>query len=70
MTVTTWDMFNTLMSPEQDETLCGAELEKVDYPVSVVDASRGAERSVSVGSTTSTGNSKGHQRKCSAQDWV
>ncbi|KAM9349995.1 dynein axonemal intermediate chain 4 [Symphorus nematophorus] len=52
--VTTWDMYNYLLSPEQDDTACGPEPERADYPEAVVDTSRGAEGSVSVGSTTST----------------
>lgn len=54
--VTTWDLYNTLVSPEQDETVCHQEPERVDYQEAAVDASRGAERSLSVSSTTSTGN--------------
>ncbi|XP_037644615.1 dynein intermediate chain 4, axonemal isoform X3 [Sebastes umbrosus] len=53
-TVTTWDMYDTLLSPEQDEKVCSPELGRADYPEAVVDTSRGAERSVSVGSTAST----------------
>ncbi|XP_044076026.1 dynein axonemal intermediate chain 4-like [Siniperca chuatsi] len=53
-TVTTWDMYNTLISPEQDGTVCSPEPERVAFPEAVVDASRGAERSVSEGSTAST----------------
>lgn len=54
--VTAWDMYNTFISPEQDERACSAEPERADYPETVTDTSRGAERSVSVGSTASTGN--------------
>lgn len=58
-TVTTWDMYDTLMSPE-DETVCSPE--RADYPEAKVDSSRGAERSVSVGSTASTGNTRTLER--------
>lgn len=63
-TVTTWDMYNTLISPEQDETVCSPEPERADCPEAVVETSRGAERSVSVGSTASTGNNEGHWSGC------
>ncbi|XP_076600849.1 dynein axonemal intermediate chain 4 [Chaetodon auriga] len=53
-TVTTWDMYDTLISPEQDETVCSHEPETANYPETVMDTSRGAERSVSLGSTAST----------------
>lgn len=59
-TVTTWDMYNTLISPEQDDTECGPEPERPEHPEAGVDTGRGAERSVSVGSTASTGNNEGH----------
>ncbi|KAL7387061.1 hypothetical protein ABVT39_017776 [Epinephelus coioides] len=52
--ITTWDMYDTLISPEQDQTLCSADRGTADYPEAVLDTSRGAERSVSVGSTAST----------------
>ncbi|XP_033505733.1 dynein axonemal intermediate chain 4 isoform X2 [Epinephelus lanceolatus] len=52
--VTTWDMYDTLISPEQDQTLCSADRGTADYPEAMLDTSRGAERSVSVGSTAST----------------
>ncbi|XP_049930749.1 dynein axonemal intermediate chain 4 isoform X2 [Epinephelus moara] len=52
--VTTWDMYDTLISPEQDRTLCSTDRGTADYPEAVLDTSRGAERSVSVGSTVST----------------
>ncbi|KAM7378746.1 hypothetical protein PAMP_004345 [Pampus punctatissimus] len=55
-TVTTWDIHDTFCSPGQDETLCSPELKKAEYPEAVLDSSRGAERSVSVGSTASTGS--------------
>ncbi|XP_018517753.1 dynein axonemal intermediate chain 4 [Lates calcarifer] len=53
-TVTTWDMYDTLRGPEQDNTVHNPEPEKVEYPEAVMDTNRGAERSVSVGSTAST----------------
>ncbi|KAG7524804.1 hypothetical protein JOB18_017068 [Solea senegalensis] len=54
-TVTTWDMYDTVCSCEQDETGGhSAETEKVKCPEAAVDVSRGADRSVSVGSTVST----------------
>ncbi|XP_071346282.1 dynein axonemal intermediate chain 4-like isoform X2 [Trachinotus anak] len=53
-TVTTWDMYDTLCSPEQGDTVHRPEPEQVDYPEAAVDSSRGAERSMSVGSTAST----------------
>nr|XP_046264360.1 dynein axonemal intermediate chain 4 isoform X2 [Scatophagus argus] len=52
--VTSWDMYNTLMSHEQDETVCSPEPERAEYPEAVVDTSRGTERSMSVGSTASS----------------
>ena len=55
-TVTTWDMYDTLMSPEE-ETVCSPE--RAERPEAKVERSRGAEGSVSVGSTVSTGNSEG-----------
>ncbi|KAM7401377.1 hypothetical protein PAMA_005526 [Pampus argenteus] len=55
-TVTTWDIYDTFCSPEQADTLCSPEPEKAEYPEAVLDSSRGAERSMSVGSTTSTGS--------------
>ncbi|XP_044223552.1 dynein axonemal intermediate chain 4-like [Thunnus albacares] len=55
-TVTTWDMYDTSCSSEQDKTVCSPEPEKAEYPEAVMDTSRGAERSLSVGSTTSTGS--------------
>uniref|UniRef100_A0A8C3ADS3 Dynein axonemal intermediate chain 4 n=1 Tax=Cyclopterus lumpus TaxID=8103 RepID=A0A8C3ADS3_CYCLU len=58
-TVTTWDMYDSLISPEQCEELCSQELRRADCPEVGVDTSRGAERSVSVGSTASSGNSEG-----------
>ncbi len=64
--VTAWDMYNTLMSPEQDDTVCVTEIQTAEYPEAVVDTSRAAERSVSVGSTVSTGNSEAHWRDRSA----
>ncbi|XP_062285113.1 dynein axonemal intermediate chain 4 [Scomber scombrus] len=55
-TVTTWDMYDISCGTEQDETTCSPEPEKAEYPEAAVDTSRGAERSVSVGSTASTGS--------------
>ncbi|XP_029309687.1 WD repeat-containing protein 78-like isoform X2 [Cottoperca gobio] len=53
-TVTTWDLYDILISPEKDEEVCSPELGRADYPEAVVNTSKGAERSVSVGSTDST----------------
>ncbi|XP_008298114.1 dynein axonemal intermediate chain 4 [Stegastes partitus] len=53
-TVTTWDMYDTLCSPEQEETVGRPQPEMSDYQEAVMDSSRAAERSVSVGSTVST----------------
>ncbi|XP_040911473.1 dynein intermediate chain 4, axonemal-like [Toxotes jaculatrix] len=53
-TVTTWDMYDTLFSPEQDDSVHRPEPEKAENPEAVVDTNRGADRSVSVGSTAST----------------
>lgn len=66
MTVTTWDMYDTLCGAEQDETGLGLEREKADYPEAVVDTSRSAEMSVSVGSTVSSGSNQRSRRGCSA----
>ncbi|XP_026229533.1 WD repeat-containing protein 78, partial [Anabas testudineus] len=54
MTVTTWDMYDSLCCAEHDETGHSTQREKVDYPEAVVDTSRSAEISVSVGSTVSS----------------
>uniref|UniRef100_A0A4W6ER68 Dynein axonemal intermediate chain 4 n=1 Tax=Lates calcarifer TaxID=8187 RepID=A0A4W6ER68_LATCA len=51
-TVTTWDMYDTLRGPEQDNTVHNPEPEKVEYPEAVMDTNRGAERSVSVGTSS------------------
>ncbi|XP_026170340.1 dynein axonemal intermediate chain 4 isoform X2 [Mastacembelus armatus] len=51
-TVTTWDIYDTFCSPEQDRTVHSPEPETTDYPETIVD--RASERSMSVGSTTST----------------
>lgn len=56
-TVTTWDMYDTLCSAEQNETMHNLE-QKADYLQAVVDISRSAEMSTSVGSTVSSGNSQ------------
>uniref|UniRef100_A0A8C4GD73 Dynein axonemal intermediate chain 4 n=1 Tax=Dicentrarchus labrax TaxID=13489 RepID=A0A8C4GD73_DICLA len=55
-TVTAWDMYDTYISPEQDETVCVPQAERADYPEVAVDTSRGAEKNMSVGSSTSTGS--------------
>ncbi|XP_022059983.1 dynein axonemal intermediate chain 4 isoform X2 [Acanthochromis polyacanthus] len=54
LTVTTWDMYNTLCDPEQEKTVRSPQPDKTDLPEAVVDSSRTAERSVSVGSTVSS----------------
>lgn len=59
-TVTTWDMYDTFSSTDQEETMDKPIAEKDDYPEAVVDSSRGTEKSVSMGSTTSTGKNEGH----------
>ncbi|KAK9539508.1 hypothetical protein VZT92_004609 [Zoarces viviparus] len=51
---TTWDMYDTLISPEQCEEVCSQEVGRADYPEAAEDTSRGAEGSVSVGSMAST----------------
>ena len=66
MTVSTWDMYDTLCSPEQDDTVHSPEPEKLNYPDAVVDISRGAEGGMSSGSTASIGNNQRH----SASVWV
>ncbi|XP_047444353.1 dynein axonemal intermediate chain 4 isoform X2 [Mugil cephalus] len=53
-TVTTWDMYDTFCSTDQEEAMDKPTAEKDDYPEAVVDSSRGTEKSVSMGSTTST----------------
>ncbi|KAA8587599.1 hypothetical protein FQN60_016461, partial [Etheostoma spectabile] len=53
-TVTSWDVYDTLNSPEQDEKLSSPELGRAQCPEAAVDSGPGAERSVSVGSTAST----------------
>ncbi|XP_053293169.1 dynein axonemal intermediate chain 4 [Pleuronectes platessa] len=52
-TVNNWDMYDTLCSPEQDDTVHSPEPEKPTYPDAVVNISRGAERGMSLGSTAS-----------------
>ncbi|XP_049455364.1 dynein axonemal intermediate chain 4 [Epinephelus fuscoguttatus] len=64
--VTTWDMYDTLISPEQDQTLCSADRGTADYPEAVLDTSRGAERSVSVGSTASTASAASSLKEAEA----
>lgn len=56
MSVSTWDMYDTLIGPEQDDAVQQPEPEQTDYPEAAVDSSRAAERSVSLGSTASTGD--------------
>ncbi|XP_068427679.1 dynein axonemal intermediate chain 4 isoform X4 [Clinocottus analis] len=53
-TVTTWDMYDTLTSPEPCEEPGGQESGGAEGPEAGLDPSRGAERSVSVGSTASS----------------
>uniref|UniRef100_A0A3B5A0Y9 Dynein axonemal intermediate chain 4 n=1 Tax=Stegastes partitus TaxID=144197 RepID=A0A3B5A0Y9_9TELE len=53
-TVTTWDMYDTLCSPEQEETVGRPQPEMSDYQEAVMDSSRAAERSVSVGISASS----------------
>lgn len=62
LSVTTWDMYDTLCGGERDETGLCPERERDDYPEAVVDTSRSTEMSVSVGSTLSSGS---HQRSSS-----
>ncbi|XP_073346892.1 dynein axonemal intermediate chain 4 [Pagrus major] len=64
--VTTWDMYNTLLSPEQDQTVCSPELERADCPEAVVDSSRSADRSVSVDSTASAASTASSLREVEA----
>uniref|UniRef100_A0A3Q1AS69 Dynein axonemal intermediate chain 4 n=1 Tax=Amphiprion ocellaris TaxID=80972 RepID=A0A3Q1AS69_AMPOC len=54
VTVTTWDMFDTLCNLEQEQTIRSPQPEKTDFPEAVLDSSRAAERSMSVGSTVSS----------------
>lgn len=61
-TVTTWDMYDTFSSTDQEETMDKPIAEKDDYAEAVVDSSRGTEKSVSMGSTTSTGKDEGHMQ--------
>uniref|UniRef100_A0A3B4X930 Dynein axonemal intermediate chain 4 n=1 Tax=Seriola lalandi dorsalis TaxID=1841481 RepID=A0A3B4X930_SERLL len=65
-TVTTWDMYDTLCDPEQDVTVQKPEPAQNDYPEAAVDTSRAAERSLSVGSTASTGNSQRYSSAASS----
>ncbi|KAM8728795.1 dynein axonemal intermediate chain 4 [Acanthopagrus schlegelii] len=60
--VTTWDMWNT----EQDQTVCSPQLERAHCLEAVVDSSRGAERSLSVGSTASTASTASSLRDVEA----
>ncbi|XP_069367195.1 dynein axonemal intermediate chain 4 isoform X2 [Paralichthys olivaceus] len=59
MTVSPWDMYDTLHSPEQDHTVHSPEPEKLNYPDAVVYISRGAERSMLLGSTASIASAAG-----------
>ncbi|XP_069571998.1 dynein axonemal intermediate chain 4 [Brachyistius frenatus] len=54
MTITTWDMYETFCSPEQETTEGRSEPKKPHGPEVSVESSRGTERSMSVGSTAST----------------
>ncbi|XP_070701689.1 dynein axonemal intermediate chain 4-like [Pempheris klunzingeri] len=62
-TVTPWDLYDTLMSPEAEDPVCSPEAEGVNCPEAVVDGSRGAERSVSLGSTASTASAASSLRE-------
>ncbi|XP_068197577.1 dynein axonemal intermediate chain 4 [Antennarius striatus] len=63
--VTTWDMYNTLISPD-DHTECNSEPEVYDYSQAAVDTSRGAEKSMSEGSTASTASAASSLRESEA----
>uniref|UniRef100_A0A673BD44 Dynein axonemal intermediate chain 4 n=1 Tax=Sphaeramia orbicularis TaxID=375764 RepID=A0A673BD44_9TELE len=54
--VSTWEMYDTVSGPEPDESVSDSETKKADIPEAAVDSSRAAEKSVSMGSTTSTGS--------------
>ncbi|XP_059199973.1 dynein axonemal intermediate chain 4 [Centropristis striata] len=64
--VTTWDMYDTLISPEQDERVSSPELGRADYPEAAGDSSRAAERSASVGSTASTASANSSLKEVEA----
>ncbi|XP_077955007.1 dynein axonemal intermediate chain 4 isoform X2 [Gasterosteus aculeatus] len=53
-TVTSWDIYDALIRPEQHEEVSSREQEGAEYPGAAVDPNSGAERSASVGSTAST----------------
>lgn len=55
--VTVCDMYEPLSDAEQEETAGICNPVKTDHSEGVTDSSRGADRSVSVGSTATTGNS-------------
>lgn len=57
--VTNWDIYCAVTSPEQVETVCSPELEKMNQS-EAVDTSGGGERSTSLGSTISSGTREGH----------
>ncbi|XP_031695695.1 WD repeat-containing protein 78-like, partial [Anarrhichthys ocellatus] len=65
-TVTTWDMYDTLISPEQCEEVCSQEVGRADYPEAGEDTSRGAEGSVSVGSMASTASAASSMKEVEA----
>ncbi|XP_075934556.1 dynein axonemal intermediate chain 4 [Anarhichas minor] len=65
-TVTTWDMYYTLISPEQCEEVCSQEVGRADYPEAGEDISRGAEGSVSVGSMASTASAASSMKEVEA----
>ncbi|XP_037313135.2 dynein axonemal intermediate chain 4 isoform X2 [Pungitius pungitius] len=54
ITVTSWDIYDTLTRPEQHKEASIQEQGGPEYPGAAVDPNRGAERSASVGSTAST----------------
>uniref|UniRef100_A0A667Z1W3 Dynein axonemal intermediate chain 4 n=1 Tax=Myripristis murdjan TaxID=586833 RepID=A0A667Z1W3_9TELE len=53
---TTWDMYDSFYGAEQDKTELTAEPEKSGYSESIVNSSRGPEKTTSLLSTTSIGN--------------
>lgn len=54
--ITSWDMFEPLCDAEQEEAAGVCKPMNSDPPEPVVDSSRAAERSVSMGSTATTGD--------------
>ncbi|KAL6104729.1 dnai4 [Pungitius sinensis] len=54
ITVTSWDIYDTLTRPEQHKEVSSQEQGGAEYPGAAVDPNRGAERSASVGSIAST----------------